>query len=315
MNTIYKHLRIPLLLFIFAGIAACNKADSISIPEEETIYMPQAVGNRSAVKLMLVDEPYEFSFGAAYGGLKTPGSEISLSFQIEKGLVSEYNTANGTAYELLPDDSYTVSGLTSSIKAGKTTSDPLIISVKSKELVMGGKYLLPVKLASASAGSIDPDLQITYFRVDDVIRKETDVTKKGTLSVSDENTSNPNEVSAKLVDGDINTKYLTFNYTPDLWLQLHFSTPEVLGAYTFTSGNDAPGRDPKTWTLSGSNDGSNWEVLDTRTGESFSGRKQTRFFEFENETPYQYYRVNITERGDAGNGLFQMSEWRVITFK
>jgi hypothetical protein len=315
MKPIKYLARLSFLFALLAGWVACNKPDDISIPEEETIYMPQAVGNRSAVKLMLVDEPFEFSFGGAYGGLETPGDDINLNFELAPNLVDAYNAANGTSYELLPQASYTVSGLTSSIKAGTTTSEPLVIAVASKELAMGGKYILPVRLVSASAGQIDPDKQITYFRIDDVIRKETDVTKKGVLTVSDENTSNPNEASVKLVDGDINTKYLTFNYTPNLWLQLYFDTPEVLGAYTFTSGNDASGRDPKSWRVLASDDETNWVELDSRTDEMFNGRKETRFFEFINETAYKYYRINITERRDAGNGLFQMSEWRVITFK
>ena len=79
-------------------------------------------------------------------------------------------------------------------------------------------------------------------------------------------------------------------------------------SYSLTSANDFAGRDPKNWTLQGSNDGTTWTDLDSRTDEDFPDRFQTREFEFANTTVYAHYRLNIT--ANAGEPLIQLADWR-----
>jgi glucose/arabinose dehydrogenase/PKD repeat protein/type 1 glutamine amidotransferase len=113
----------------------------------------------------------------------------------------------------------------------------------------------------------------------------------------------PNETKEKLTDGDENTKWLTF--TPTAWVALRMAQPAAVTHYSLTSANDFPGRDPKSWTLQGSMDGQSWTNLDTRTGETFADRFQTREFQFANTTAYQHYRLNIT--ANAGEPLVQLA--------
>jgi hypothetical protein len=138
-----------------------------------------------------------------------------------------------------------------------------------------------------------------------------DVTAQAILSVNIENTGGPDaaEGSSKLIDGDTGSKFLIFSYDPSLYMQLKFRTAEHIAIYTITSANDSPSRDPKNWTISASNDGTTWTVLDTRTNETFAARAQTNTYNFTNPTSYTYYRLNVTANG--GNSLFQVAEWRV----
>ncbi|MBC8984565.1 ATP/GTP-binding protein [Pedobacter sp. N36a] len=143
-------------------------------------------------------------------------------------------------------------------------------------------------------------------------KAKVDVTSKGKLSVNIENRDgiDSGEGSKKVVDDDVNSKFLIFSYAPNFYMQLEFPQAQQVASYSLTSGGDAPLRDPKNWTFNGSNDGSTWTVLDTRTDEAFAGRVQTRFFNFKNLNAYKYYRISITSIG-AGD-LFQLGEWRVI---
>jgi len=53
---------------------------------------------------------------------------------------------------------------------------------------------------------------------------------------------------------------------------------------------------PDNWTFEGSNDNSNWDVLDTRTGQAqFYGT--VKAYAFANSTSYRYYRINISKVG------------------
>jgi predicted alpha-1,2-mannosidase len=70
--------------------------------------------------------------------------------------------------------------------------------------------------------------------------------------------------------------------------------------YTLTSGGTAAAQDPKSWQLQGSADGVHWTTVDTRTGQAFTDRLQTRPFEIAHPGAYTSYRLMVTaNNGDA----------------
>ncbi|RXK62041.1 DUF1735 domain-containing protein [Lacibacter luteus] len=319
-NNFYK-LTAAALFTVAMG--ACNKPKPIELTNEGSVYMPQAVGTRAKVDLLFTstNTRQELVFGAAYGGLKTAGSDNSVSFVVDAAKVAAYNAANGTNYTLLPATSYELSGLNTVIPAGATSSTPLTLTVKTNTVTVGVRYMLPISLSTAANGQIVSSLQTTYFRFDTLLRKSIDVTGLGTLTVSNENDggSGAGEGSPKLIDNDINTKYLFQTWNTALatnggaWWKLQFGTPVTVGAYTFTSANDGATRDPKDWKLQGSNDNTTWTDLDTRTGEQFAARFQTKRYEVASPQSFTYYRVFMT--ANNGSSLFQMAEWRVIKYE
>ncbi|WP_436832277.1 discoidin domain-containing protein [Parapedobacter sp. DT-150] len=139
-----------------------------------------------------------------------------------------------------------------------------------------------------------------------------DVTANGILSVSRDNDGGQfaGEGSLKLTDNDTQTKFLQHGYVGDLWWQLDFYEPVILGAYTLTSANDVPDRDPKNWKLEGSLDGENWTLLDERSDQVFETRFLTKTYTFENSTAYRYYRLSVTSV--VAGGLFQIAEYRML---
>ncbi len=303
--------------FLLSGLLlCCNKPKSLELTNEGSVYMPQAVGTRAKIDLQLSTKPQDISFGAAYGGLNYSDKENEVSFKIDPALVAAYNSANGTNYTLLPDSVYTISGLNSVIPSGRTSSNPLTLSVASSRVSFGTRYILPITLTNSTNGIISPDLQTTYFRFDTILRKSVDITGQGVLTVSNENPGGPSdgEGSLKLTDNDINSKYLYFGFDSEGWFQVKFPTAVAVGAYTFTSANDASDRDPKDWTLKGSNDGVNWTVIDTRSGESFNNRFQTKRYELPGAAQaFTHYRIFLT--ANNGSWLFQMAEWRLIKYE
>ena len=89
------------------------------------------------------------------------------------------------------------------------------------------------------------------------------------------------------------------------WLALTSSNPMYL-VYKFNvatkvnmlrlripGNNSYDKRSPKAWTFSGSNDGSTWTTLDTRSGVSWSA-SEVKTVSFSNDTAYEYYRFSCT---------------------
>ncbi|GAA0467861.1 GH92 family glycosyl hydrolase [Streptomyces sp. NPDC046215] len=119
----------------------------------------------------------------------------------------------------------------------------------------------------------------------------------------------PGEGKENLVDGEHTTKWLTF--AQSAWVEFELSEPVKAVRYALTSANDAPGRDPRDWTLQGSPDGRDWTTLDARKGEVFEKRFQTREFSFANTTSFRHYRLDIARNG--GEAITQLAEAQLAT--
>jgi len=114
----------------------------------------------------------------------------------------------------------------------------------------------------------------------------------------------PNETADKVVDRDFNTKWLDFN--PTSWVAVRLDEPVVVVHYALTSANDAPSRDPRDWTLEGSDDGETWTTLNTQTDQEFPARFHTNDYRFDNDTAYLWYRLDITR--NWGSDIIQLAE-------
>ncbi|QIJ65265.1 GH92 family glycosyl hydrolase [Streptomyces sp. JB150] len=136
-----------------------------------------------------------------------------------------------------------------------------------------------------------------------------DVTERVTeVRASGEN-AGAGEVKENLADGEPSTKWLVFE--PTGWAEFDLDAPVRLVTYALTSANDAAGRDPADWTLQGSADGKDWKTLDTRTGESFSERFQTKTYDLAEPAEFRHFRLDITK--NHGAGLLQLADVRFST--
>lgn len=130
----------------------------------------------------------------------------------------------------------------------------------------------------------------------------------GVWSTERENSGGPNAIEAAQFAFDSNreTKFFLGGFN-GVWLQFELNEPTVAGAYTITSANDLPQRDPIDWNVQGSHDGENWVTLDSRSGEVFEERFQLKVYRINNEVAYKFYRLNVLRNrsGDA----FQIADW------
>ncbi|MFV0418329.1 MAG: discoidin domain-containing protein [Dysgonomonas sp.] len=109
----------------------------------------------------------------------------------------------------------------------------------------------------------------------------------------------------KAVDNNKSTNFVTSQ--SKYYILWKGAKTTAINYYTITSATDAPEKDPKTWTLSGSNDNKVWTLLDTQTNQAFSTRQETKEYEFDNEVVYQYYKLDI--QSNNGGTTTQIAEW------
>ncbi len=115
---------------------------------------------------------------------------------------------------------------------------------------------------------------------------------------------NANEGATNLNDGDSATKWLVD--TPTSWARYTLDAPAEVVKYALTSANDSPERDPSTWTLQGSADGTTWTTVDSRESETFDDRFQTKTYDVATPGSFKIYRLSIAAHG-SGN-LTQLAD-------
>ncbi|MEV1051185.1 GH92 family glycosyl hydrolase [Streptomyces sp. NPDC049887] len=126
------------------------------------------------------------------------------------------------------------------------------------------------------------------------------------LRASGEN-AGAGETKENLVDLQPSTKWLTFE--PTGWVEFDTDSPVRVVTYALTSANDFDERDPRDWTLKGSENGEDWTVLDTREGQTFEKRFQTKTYGIapEKAGSYAHYRLEIT-RNNGASGIVQLAD-------
>lgn len=108
-------------------------------------------------------------------------------------------------------------------------------------------------------------------------------------------------------DANPETKWCVIHDGRPIQWQVEASQPMPLARYSFTSANDMPARDPRTWKLEASADGKNWTVLDERQDQpAFAERHQTREFTLATPATARYFR--FTFMPNPGVEHFQVAE-------
>jgi hypothetical protein len=179
-------------------------------------------------------------------------------------------------------------------------------AIKKYEL---NKPVLAVTLSDPTRHLLDSAKRTLVMLLNPSKLIETDITNTNIKYTTQYENGNTNENSPKLIDNNINTKFLLGSFS-SAWFQLEFATPQTTGAYTITSANDAPGRDPRDWILEGSNNGVDWTLLDKRLGQSFGSRFLTVKYTFSNQDAYKFYRYTVT--AVSSGSLWQQAEWRLL---
>lgn len=163
------------------------------------------------------------------------------------------------------------------------------------------------------------------------LRGETARVNDGVRSVSSNhaNDDSAEERIAGLADRDSSTKwYASGSGRPTPAAPVHaiytLDAATTVTGYSLTSADDRPARDPRAWTVLGSNsptaaahaDDPSWTALDTESGQSFDTRHQTDFYAVGAPRAYRYYQLRVTANcaescgGSADDfAKFQLADW------
>jgi hypothetical protein len=141
-----------------------------------------------------------------------------------------------------------------------------------------------------------------------------DVTQPGDPIVPTSPNSPGSEGVANAIDNQRN-KYLNFDEFNTGFTVTPRVGRSIVQGLTLTSANDAPERDPASFVLEGSDDGTNFTLIASKGVPAFPDRFFTHNFTFANGTPYLTYRLIFpTVADEATANSMQISEVELLGF-
>lgn len=126
-----------------------------------------------------------------------------------------------------------------------------------------------------------------------------------------DNPNNQNQNISKLFDGNLNSKWYADKGFPGkfpciiIW---EYNTSYSAKAYSLTSANDVPNRDPKSWKLYGSVNGKDYTLIDKQSNITFEERHDTRNFPLKDIANYKFYKLEISKVASSNIMPPQLSE-------
>jgi hypothetical protein len=163
------------------------------------------------------------------------------------------------------------------------------------------------------------DYRVLISKVNDITTETNDfistasgyTTPEGTISASSEYNANyPAWKAFNDSNTDTYDAWITSSGTVSGWLQIQLDTPQKMTKYSVTSRGVGTIAAPKDWTFEGSDDGVNWDVLDTISDETGWSAGERREYTIDNPSEYTYYRINIS--GNDGSSYTAIDELEIF---
>ncbi len=224
----------------------------------------------------------------ALGIMPTPGA--NSEYLIGSPLFNQavINLAQGKKFEISTlNNNSTNIYVQSAILNGKNYTKNYITH---SDIMNGGKLILKMGSSPLSKwGTKSEDLPSSVTAGSEMPYPLKDISESGTIKDS----------------GGFNKENAFDNYAISLWIapsssgwiQYQVKHPKAIKMYTITS-SDNVDYNPRDWILKASNDGINWNTLDTRSDEHFLWKFHTRSFSILDHQLYTYFRLEIK----ANNG-------------
>jgi hypothetical protein len=131
----------------------------------------------------------EFDVIISYSGPNSNDKSIDITLEVDPIALADYNTQNGTNYEVLADDQYDIASMTVTMPAGQTKLN-LPVTVYPDKYDLTKNFALPLRIVSASSGVISQNWGAAIFGTVVKNKYDGEYTATGTML----ETTNPNFV-------------------------------------------------------------------------------------------------------------------------
>lgn len=152
------------------GLWACGE-------KESDLLEPKVYFENERQQLKLEDEVETYDFNIVSRVSNITSADVEVSYQIgDAKTVADYNAKNGTKYEMMPVENFSLEKNSSVIKSGGVYAQPCKLTLKKLSQVKeGSTYVVPVTITSAGLPTIDAKTTFVEITKPIVINKVFDL--------------------------------------------------------------------------------------------------------------------------------------------
>lgn len=222
------------------------------------------------------------------------------------------DTITNLGNQTISEELYLNNGFDDVTLLNNTYTKSKVYGTKDSDTATGQIFSVEIPSNAININSINSENNMGKYSENLIPVMTSNTTPSGVASAS--NVYDGNYEAWRAFDRDNSNYFCWYTYNISYgWLQYKFTEKKQIQKYTVTSRNNGtlPLGAPKNWTFEGSNDGVNWDVLDTRINEIAWSSNEKREYIFNNNQLYLYYRINITSSNTSkalGIGELEMME-------
>lgn len=252
------------------GFYSCSDPYNESIELKQFMYLSLTGATDGVVAMDVeIDRDTTCTVSVFYGGTTNyEQGEMSAEVAVNNSLVETYNKEKGTTYLPLSASYYVLNKTSVIIPNGSRVSDPVLVTIKSRQIDFSGKkeYLLPVTISSASGGNLqlNEELKTVYYTIKPAVynwQKET----WEVIALKSE--WNSGTACSKVIDGNKSTYWHsepfdgTKNGFPQ-WFVIDMKKQRpIINGIKIWNRPDDHGMEPKNIVFSVSDDNVNWTTI------------------------------------------------------
>jgi hypothetical protein len=132
--------------------------------QDHVILIKGGLTNFSANNIRFDSDTATYKIIANLASVNLPTSPVQVTIAVQADLIATYNAANGTAYELLPADAYTLATTSLTIPSGEQYATTTL-DVYQDKVDPAKSYLLPISITDASGKALTSNLNTMYFNI------------------------------------------------------------------------------------------------------------------------------------------------------
>jgi len=170
------NIKIVLTLWLLCSQTACLKKENMNIDPDTagSVILLAATGNNQATSssqyfryytdlgLIVTGDSAHFNVNVSYSGAAVAPADITVTLALDNDALTTYNAEDGVTYVLPPASAYRLP-TTIVIKKGTQMTQAQVTVIRSTEYDFNKSYGLPIKIASASIGTISTNLSTSVY--------------------------------------------------------------------------------------------------------------------------------------------------------
>jgi len=294
MKQIYNYLSLCLSFAVM--LSSCYEAEPVQEVELPQFMNLTLIGSHTVpnLKKMNIDNLSDttFTLSMQYGGTTNYSrGAIVAEIGVDAELVTAYNTANFTNYQLVGDEAYSFDKTTLTIPDGSNKSDLVTLTIRPRHLDFAKALILPVTIKSVNgAVPANDEYKTVYFTFEADIETEAGMTRWKKLDASSEWMAafSVNNV----FDNDPSTYWHSALTGMPQWFAVDMGAYKRVDGFTYINRKDVSEKSlPKHVTIETSMDGETWiKVLDIA---ELSQSRVRQVLQLSEQVIARYFRFNV----------------------